>query len=95
MRVINENNSKGNDNRWPLVLGEVDPQSLRLIKSSLVTVDTLRPEDGGRVHISHTRAIEDRQTGDLVLGVPRTTDDYQTSTWAVYRYEVPAAEPAK
>jgi hypothetical protein len=86
---INPTNSAANDARWPLVLGEVDPITLKLKKNTLQTVDTFKPGDSAapsQLNIGHVRAIEDRLTGDLLLGVLRTNDGYDTTVMNTYRY---------
>lgn len=82
-------NARGNSPRWPLVIGEVDAKTLRLIESSLLTVDARRPEDPrevpgstkGRLDICHAWAIEDRKTGDILLTYPRAMNAYQQRHW--------------
>jgi hypothetical protein len=41
-------NCQGDLPRWPLVLGEIDPQSLKLVQASVLTLDAQRPEDQAR-----------------------------------------------
>ncbi len=44
---ISADNCRGNDPRYPLVIGQVDARSLRLIKQTLLVVDTKRPTSRG------------------------------------------------
>jgi hypothetical protein len=62
---ISPTNPSGNHPRYPLVLGEVDRQSMRLIQATLCTLDTRGPEDDPRMQISNFFAQEDRQTGEI------------------------------
>jgi hypothetical protein len=79
----------GNFPRWPLTIGEVDPKSLGLVEESVVEIDTRRPDDPSRIDLSHFRAQEDRQTGEIILTVPRSLDGYKSTTWTTYRLGVP------
>lgn len=87
---LSATNCQGNLPRWPLVIGEVARQSLKLIRDSVVIVDTEQPEDKpqGRLDLSHSTAIEDRQTGQIVLVYPRSHNAYQTREWATVRLAV-------
>ncbi len=66
---ISPNNSKGNHPRYPLVLGEVDRQTMCLKEATLCTLDTRGPEDAERMQISNFFAEEDRQTGEIRIYV--------------------------
>lgn len=90
---------RGNDPRWPVVIGEVDPQSLRLRRSSVLELDTKRPEDAargrelvkdfnGRVDLSRFWLTEDRVTHELVITYPRAFGGYVRSDWATVRVAV-------
>ena len=76
---ITSENPRANLPRWPLVMGEVDPDSLRLIRDSILTVDTRTPsdEDQGRLDIIHVTAVEDRATGDFIVTYPRCYHSYK------------------
>ncbi|MBI2825506.1 MAG: exo-alpha-sialidase [Planctomycetia bacterium] len=88
-------NGRGNNPRWPLVIGEVDPQTLGLVKSSIVELDTRRDDDPQQVDISHCRAVEDRTTKEIVLTAPRALNQYQSATWTLYRLEVDNQQSAQ
>jgi hypothetical protein len=83
-------NCRGNSPRWPLVIGEVDTNSLRLIRTSVLVVDTLRPEDRtrGRLDLSHFTLVEDRTNGQIVLVAPRAHDSYKSYEYATIRIAV-------
>lgn len=80
-------NCAGNLPRYPLVIGEVDPQTFRLIRKTIVTIDTHRPEDDaqGRLDISHLSMFEDRETHEIVLTYPRAHHAYKDREWRTVR----------
>jgi hypothetical protein len=86
-RTLAARNCQGNLPRWPLVAGEVDPRSLKLVRSSLLTVDTLRPEDKtrGRLDLSHVTLLEDRENKQIILAYPRSYNAYKSNEWATVR----------
>ncbi len=83
-------NCQNNLPRWPLVIAEVNTDNLKLIRSSLLTVDTQREEDltKGRLDISHLTLIEDLETKEIVLTYPRNTNTYKTTEWITVRFSV-------
>ena len=84
---LSASNCQGNLPRWPLAVGEVDPHSLKLIHSSVLTVDTQRPEDKnrGRLDLSHLTLLEDRETTQIILTYPRSYNAYKSNEWATVR----------
>jgi hypothetical protein len=80
-------NCQGNLPRWPLVVGEVDPRSLKLVRSSVLTVDTQRPEDKtrDRLDLSHLTLLEDRENKQIILVYPRSYNAYKSNEWATVR----------
>ena len=87
---LSAHNCQGNLPRWPLVVGEVDPRSLKLTHSSVLTVDTQRPEDKnrGRLDLSHLTLLEDRETKQIILAYPRSYNAYKSNEWATVRLEL-------
>lgn len=83
-------NCQNNLPRWPLVFAEVNTDNLKLIRSSLLTVDTQREEDltKGRLDISHLTLIEDRETKEIILTYPRNTNAYKTTEWVTVRFSL-------
>lgn len=83
-------NCQNNLPRWPLVIAEVNRDNLKLIRSSLLTVDTQQPDDltKGRLDISHITLIEDRETKEIILTYPRNTNTYKTTEWITVRFAV-------
>ncbi len=80
-------NCQGSLPRWPLVVGEVDPRSLKLIHSSVLTVDTQSAEDKnrGRLDLSHLTFLEDRENKEIILVYPRSYNAYKSNEWATVR----------
>lgn len=68
---ISKTNPAGNAPRYPLVFGEIDPRPLMLIEDSVQVVDTLRPDDHPSTQFSNFNVHEDRQTGELLVHMPR------------------------
>lgn len=85
---ISPTNPRGNNPRYPLVIGEVDSKSLTLIKGSVITIDTLQPDDKDGVELSNFMAFEDRETGDIVLPMERWKGGYKGSEPFIYRIGV-------
>ena len=83
---ISPTNPRGNSPRWPLLIGEVEQTTLRLVKESLLTIDTLTPEDKDGVELCvHSAVFEDRENGDIVVPMLRYTGDYKSSVPMLYR----------
>lgn len=61
----------GNGPRYPLLVGRVDPLTLRLEMNSLGVIDTRREEDSEKLQLSNFTVFEDRETGDVVLRLTR------------------------
>ncbi len=84
---INEENCQANYHRYPLYIGQVDPVSLKLIRSTLLAVDTKRPDEEG-VNLSHWWGLEDRATGDLIIAGARHAIGYKTKEPWLWRVGV-------
>ncbi|EJL74904.1 sialidase family protein [Chryseobacterium populi] len=87
---INENNSKGAQNRYPLVIGEVDQKSMKLIKSSVILLDDLKTTDKGKgeLDLGHVTIIEDKNTKELIIVYPRIFGNSKQREWATIRLSV-------
>ena len=87
---VSGENCNSNNPRWPLVMGEVGPDSLKLVRDSALEVDTRRPEDEdrGRLDLSHFHLLEDRETGEIELTYPRSHNVYKSREWAALRIAV-------
>lgn len=87
---MNEENSKGNLPRWPLVFAELNTKNLKLIRKSILVADTHHEEDNsrGRLDISHISLIEDRKTKEIILTYPRSYNAYQSREWVTTRIAV-------
>jgi hypothetical protein len=64
-------NAKGNSPRYPLVAGEVDPVSLKLIRKSVTVIDDLQPGEDSSLQLSNFSLHEDRVTHDIILHLSR------------------------
>ena len=86
---ITPTNPNGNLPRYPLVIGEVDEESTRLIQSSVHTIDDREEDEDAKLQISNFRAFEDRVTGDFRVAAARLFFDSleTTATWE-YRIAV-------
>lgn len=87
---LSESNCRGNDPRYPLVMGEVDAKTLKMIRSSVLVADTVQPEDKpqGQLDLSHFTLIEDRSTKEIILVAPRAHGGYKTWEYATIRIAV-------
>jgi hypothetical protein len=75
---ISPTNCEGNNPRYPLVMGEVDPKTLRLVKATILQIDTKQANEPG-VNLSHWWGFEDRQSHDVVIAGARYSPDYTKS----------------
>jgi hypothetical protein len=84
---ISPANCRGNDPRYPLVIGEVDSRSLRLLKDTVLVIDTKRPDEPG-LNLSHWWGLEDRETKEVIVAGARHAHNYGTSAPVIYRIGV-------
>jgi hypothetical protein len=84
---ISPTNCRGNDPRYPLRIGEVDPKSLRLIQSTLLEIDTKRADEPG-LNLSHWWGFEDRETHQIVIAGARYSHQAYKPAPAVWRIGV-------
>ena len=68
---ISPDNPHGNDPRYPLLIGRVDPASLLLQRDTLAVIDDRRPGEFHGMTLSNFHAHEDRATGDILLHISR------------------------
>jgi hypothetical protein len=64
-------NPRGNSPRYPLVAAEVDRGSGLLLPDSVTTLDDRAPGESEALTLSNFHALEDRQSGDLFVTLPR------------------------
>jgi hypothetical protein len=64
----------GNNPRYPLVVGRVDPETLLLEKGSILVIDDRREGDSPLLQLSNFNLVEDRPSGDFLLRMPRRDD---------------------
>ncbi|MGI6081871.1 MAG: sialidase family protein [Limnochordia bacterium] len=68
---ICNDNPVGNRPRYPLVIGEVNPNNLALERESLCVLDDRSPADHVNLTLSNFYAREDRVTGEIVIHCTR------------------------
>ena len=87
---ISPANPKGNHPRYPLVIGEVDPATLKLIKCTVLEIDTLKADEAKKqLSLSHMWVLKDRPTHDImIVGQRRHTFDHKSGTPVTYRIGV-------
>ncbi len=72
---ITPDNPDGNYPRFPLVIGEVDDETGKLIRDSVLALDTRNPEfDSEKMQLSNFRTAEDPKTGNLLITLTRMDD---------------------
>jgi hypothetical protein len=71
MGNLNAQNSRGNRPRYPIILGEVDLNSGLLVRDSVTAIDDRRESESDQLTLSNFYTREDRETGDLLLHMPR------------------------
>jgi len=64
-------NPQGNRPRFPLVIGQLDGDTLGLIRESVTELDGLAPGDHEQLALSNFSAYEDRETGEIVVRCTR------------------------
>jgi hypothetical protein len=77
-------NAKENFPRYPLVMGQVDPNTLMLIKPTVIELDNKRAEDSEGVNLSHVLAFEDRKTSNIILPLTRYNGNYTKHTSVLF-----------
>lgn len=85
---ITPENPRGNLPRYPLVVGEVDPESMLLIKETVAAIDTKGPEDDASLQLSNFMAYEDRAGGEIVVHVTRYMTDPPPWRGDAYVYRI-------
>ena len=88
---ISEENPQGNLPRYPMVFGEVDPRSMRLVRESVTVVDDRMPDEHPRTMLSNFMAEEDRESGEILLYMSRPftrSEKDWTSDAYLYRIEI-------
>jgi hypothetical protein len=68
---ITNENPKGNRPRYPIVIGEVNQDTGLLIEETVTIIDDRQPGENERMTLSNFHAREDRETGHIVVFLPR------------------------
>ncbi len=68
-------NPRGSSPRYPIVIGQVDPKSMMLMRDTVAEIDTKTSEDAvsglGELYLSCFYGYEDRENGDIVVWMTR------------------------
>ena len=64
-------NPRGNRPRYPIVLGQVDLDNGLLLRNTVTVIEDRQEGESERLTLSNFYAREDRETGDLLLQLPR------------------------
>jgi len=82
---ITPENPKGGSPRYPLVIGEVDSESLMLKKETVTVIDTRRKGQSEHLQLSNFHAVEDRESGEIRVFVAPLfavkQGDWTTDAW--------------
>lgn len=84
---INHENCRGNHPRHPLVIGEVAPETLLLVRDSVVELDAVQPDEAD-INLSHWWGMEDRETGNIIVVGHRHEIGYKARQAVEYIVEV-------
>lgn len=84
---LSQSNCRANHPRWPLVIGEVDPDAPGLIRETILEIDSKR-EGESDVNLSHWLMFEDRETTNIVISTDRASEGYRSRTPVLYEVAV-------
>jgi hypothetical protein len=86
---ITPKNPAGNRPRYPLVIGEVDPESCLLVKESVMVIEDRERGQPIEMSLSNFMAHEDRENGDIILNMsPLFTREFLDWTGDAYLYRI-------
>lgn len=87
---INEKNSKAGLPRYPLIIGEVNQNNMRLIESSVQVLDTFKEGDKGKgdLDLGHVTLLEDRVSKEIIIVYPRIYSKQKQRDWVTIRVKV-------
>lgn len=80
-------NPTGNTPRWPVVLAEIDPATLRLRRESTLVVDSKREDDAGEPSLGNYQTYEDRETREVVIRMCRALPSADGTQLRGHAYE--------
>lgn len=64
-------NPRGNRPRYPLVMAEVDTETGLVIRDSVTAIEDRAPGESERLTLSNFHALEDRDSGEVLVTLPR------------------------
>jgi hypothetical protein len=79
---------RGNWPRYPLVIGEVDEETLCLRRETVTIIDDRNAEDPPDMQLSNYNLIEDEQTGEFVLSLNRWNPDPKAPGAGTHTYVI-------
>jgi hypothetical protein len=86
---ICEENPNGNAPDYPVVIGEIDPESLLLRAETVCEIDTTREDDPAPMHLRNFSVYEERSTSDIVMRMTRLWVDGEGHMRGdAYRYRI-------
>ncbi|WP_332456348.1 IPT/TIG domain-containing protein [Petrimonas sp.] len=69
---LQQENTKGNFPRYPLVIGEVDLDNFGVIKETVIEMDTRQPQDESEdIQLSNFQIYESNETDEIVVSLRR------------------------
>jgi hypothetical protein len=86
-------NPKGNNPRYPLVIGQIDEEKLGIIKETVRVIDSRDPKkDSPQLQLSNFSVAEDPTSGAFIIQLSRLDYEpggtYVGRQWPAMRYEV-------
>lgn len=79
---------RGNWPRYPLVIGEVDEETLCLRRETVTIIDDRNAEDPPDMQLSNYNLIEDEKTGEFVLSLNRWNPDPKAPGAGTHTYVI-------
>lgn len=88
MGNITPENPRVNRPRYPFVMGEVDPTTGLLLRTTVQTVDTLQAGEDPVLSLSNFHARDDRRTREVIVHMTRLFARPQVWAGDAYLYRV-------
>lgn len=86
--IITDQNPNGNAPTFPLIMAEIDPVSLLLVRKSVRTIDDKQAGESEQVMLSNFLVHEDRTTGEIVVNISRPFAASNDRTSDAYLYRI-------
>lgn len=72
--------------RYPLIIAEMDEKTFGVIKDTVTVIDTRQPGEGEQMQLSNFWVIENDESGELEIYVPRLYED-PSDLWTASTYK--------